>query len=266
MAEIVRMRKPEYQERAMNSLVDEIIDEKLKFGPGARRDVAFKTQPGQFDRNLPGGRRGNFTQTTNNPTQVRGIPQIELKRVTTKIQKDIQRLTKKPVVSRQFLTDLAKKQGYKQAEIRVLEQALDEIPGEKISTFQLNQKMNAGLVELGTKNTQTYADYNYLRDEVGYALDNNYTRLYTAPFKTNPRFHHFSNEVDNYFAHSRVEDIGDQRRIIELQSDLYQRKRYLNELEKGEDLTPGQRSKNNTLNDYRNSRYERVLKEEIRQA
>lgn len=49
-------------------------------------------------------------------------------------------------------------------------------------------------------------------------------RIYESPIKTQAGDVHFSGQTENYFGHTRIEDMADNetRRVIEVQSDLYQ--------------------------------------------
>ena len=48
------------------------------------------------------------------------------------------------------------------------------------------------------------------------------------PIKTSAGTTHFGKESDSYFGHTRIEDMADNktRRVIEVQSDLYQKGGY----------------------------------------
>ena len=49
--------------------------------------------------------------------------------------------------------------------------------------------------------------------------------IYESPVKTSAGSTHFSGQTDKYFGHTRIEDMADNktRRVIEVQSDLYQK-------------------------------------------
>lgn len=49
--------------------------------------------------------------------------------------------------------------------------------------------------------------------------------IYESPIKTSAGSVHFSGQTDNYFGHTRIEDMADNktRRVIEVQSDLFQK-------------------------------------------
>lgn len=64
-----------------------------------------------------------------------------------------------------------------------------------------------------------------LPDELRGKVKNYKENIYESPIKTSAGSTHFSGQSDNYFGHTRIEDMADNktRRIIEVQSDLYQK-------------------------------------------
>ena len=66
-----------------------------------------------------------------------------------------------------------------------------------------------------------------LPDELRGNVKNYRENIYESPIKTSAGDVHFGGKTDNYFGHTRIEDMADNktRRVIEVQSDLYQKGR-----------------------------------------
>lgn len=64
-----------------------------------------------------------------------------------------------------------------------------------------------------------------LPDDIRGNVKNYKENIYESPIKTSAGSTHFSGQTDNYFGHTRIEDMADNktRRVIEVQSDLYQK-------------------------------------------
>jgi len=64
-----------------------------------------------------------------------------------------------------------------------------------------------------------------LPDELRGKVKNYKENIYESPIKTSAGSTHFGGQTDNYFGHTRIEDMADNktRRVIEVQSDLYQK-------------------------------------------
>lgn len=64
-----------------------------------------------------------------------------------------------------------------------------------------------------------------LPDELRGNVKNYRENIYESPIKTSAGETHFGGKTDNYFGHTRIEDMADNktRRVIEVQSDLYQK-------------------------------------------
>lgn len=146
----------------------------------------------------------------------------------------------KTVVSKQFIQDLTKRQDITQAERDVLETALKSYPdGAKIEAKEFAEKVREQLLELTPEELMSPNWQNIRMPEDLDATDGNANykeTIYNAPFKTEAGGVHFRNEdaAKNYFGHVRSEDLDDDtRRILELQSDLFQRDRISNEFMDG---------------------------------
>jgi len=145
-----------------------------------------------------------------------------------------------------------------------------------------------------------------LPEELRGPVANYQERIYGSPIKTSAGDTHFSGaQIDNYFAHTRIEDLpatgstrpfktkggldihepikgnewqkGDTRRVIEIQSDLFQKGRLENEVEQAKRYNPdaanspaqhlaNRQSEIAKLEPYRNTWHERVIREEVKQA
>jgi len=218
--------------------------------------------------------------------------------ITTKI---LERLKGKTFVSPQFISDLTKMEGLKQTERDLITEVLKEYPkGQKIPVKEFADKVETQLLPLEETNKpdMTSLDGEYanivLPDEQRGNVAGYGEHIYENPIKTSAGGIHFSaEEYPNYFAHTRIEDlagkqvrefkgdtelfkvkggfsepferIGNTRRIIELQSDLFQKGGLEREgIKKGEILPkPHVLSK---LQPYRNTWHERIIREEIKRA
>jgi hypothetical protein len=154
--------------------------------------------------------------------------------VSVKFLDDITSQIKKDDIGKTFIENYANRPELKAAEKRIIKTVLDSVPWDKISKQEFVDKVKWELLDLSYKESDTCADYNYLRnsdwdngDNAFYDIDSAKTHIYEAPFSTKWLGHHFRSESNNYFAHARIEDIGDIHRVTEIQSDLFQRRRYL---------------------------------------
>lgn len=145
--------------------------------------------------------------------------------ITTNLMQDIKSGKKKDIVSKQFVLDLMKNQKYKKTEKQALQRVIDDVYGndKKVSIANLEDKLRNELLYLNDELTDKYADYNYLKDDVWYSVDDQKTRMYITDIDV-WNSNHFG--ADWYFAHTRYEDIWDTRRLVELQSDLMQSEKY----------------------------------------
>jgi len=194
------------------------------------------------------------------------IPEFKgYKDLTTKILNQLKGHT---TVSKEFVSNLTRQLGLKKAEVDLINEILDEYKdGEKIPVKEFADKVHAQLLPLGTRGlSQEYFDYYKgitLPEEQQGNVASYREVIYESPIKTSAADVHFAEAgVSNYFAHVRVEDMakragkpiktgqavgirGEQipltkptgigvsgiRRIIELQSDLFQKGRLEREKE-----------------------------------
>lgn len=205
--------------------------------------------------------------------------------------KTLERLGDRKSVSKQFISDLARKTDIKKVEKDILDTILEGESGtidvlafkqkvmeqvlpitikdrrvsynEAISQLEkkgisIEQEMDGGAVIVDDKSGE-YLEYDDLETETRLLVDiamgnsDNYedmstgTRykqvtlpeevrgnvtdyrehIYETPIRTFAGDIHFGGDTKNYFGHTRVEDMvdGDTRRVIEVQSDLFQRNR-----------------------------------------
>ena len=173
--------------------------------------------------------------------------------LTTKLLK---KLEGKTTISKQFISDLTNAPDLKQTEKDVIRQVLQS-EGDKVNVAEFGKKVEMELLPLKVLKERTIGGNKKPRYE-GISLPNelrgevkDYTEhIYESPIKTSAGSTHFSGDTNNYFGHTRVEDMapewkvgnttyesksaakvfGDNpieqpkvRRIIEVQSDLYQK-------------------------------------------
>ena len=175
------------------------------------------------------------------------IPTFEgLKGLTTQV---IESLRGSKSVSPQTITNLTKQPQVKNAEKLLLEDVLKKYEGQgKIPVQQFAKDVESELLPLENKPVmQTHYDSIHLPEESRGNVTDYKENIYRSPISNDAgRIHFgFDDEGQNYFAHTRTEDIippdsntvngrlfasgkldgGDTRRVIELQSDLFQKGR-----------------------------------------
>jgi hypothetical protein len=114
----------------------------------------------------------------------------------------------------------------------------NKIQSDIINTKQFAEKVQNELLPLELKENSFKSGGRYeniaLSKELRGNVENYYEHIYNSPIKTSAGNIHFSNAKDaaNYFGHTRVEDMADgtTRRVIENQTDLYQKGRLENEM------------------------------------
>lgn len=155
------------------------------------------------------------------------------KDLSTKILDD---LKGKSTVSKQYILDSTNRPELKQTERDTVREVLKDYPdGSQVPVAEFAGKVKAELLPLEayqsgmvTKNgTNIDAKYEHitLPSEIRGPIENYEERVYQSPIKTSAGGVHFNKtETPKYFGHTRVEDVpGDTRRVIEVQSDLYQK-------------------------------------------
>jgi hypothetical protein len=161
--------------------------------------------------------------------------------------KTIDRLEGRESVNKQFILDLTNSPDLKQAEKDLVRELLATFPENKVNVKDFIDKLKTELLPLDKidlndsddlMNGEAYLKYENitLPDNLRGPVKNYTENLYTSPIKTRAGGVHFSGMVDNYFAHTRIEEISNNvKRVIELQSDLFQKGR----LEKEKQLDKG---------------------------
>lgn len=176
------------------------------------------------------------------------------KDLTTKV---LDRLKGKSVTSKQEILDLTNMGEMKQAERDLIRNVVGDYP-DKVPVQEFANKVKTELLPLKTFGGAKQARYENiaLPDELRGPVANYQERIYESPIKTSAGSTHFDNASKSYFAHTRVEDLppspedfranayfadqeginpadlGRTRRVIELQSDLFQKNRLGGEAEK----------------------------------
>lgn len=167
---------------------------------------------------------------------------VESSALTTKILMDLQGKT---IVSKQYILDATNRAEIKQVEKDIVKQVLAD-EGDKVNVKDFADKVKEQLLPLSIKSSDNVVpnednDYNPftmneegaytpmydnvslpedLRGEVAGYVEN----IYESPIETEAGAKHFRYHTDNYFGHTRLEDMSDDvRRVIEVQSDLYQK-------------------------------------------
>lgn len=152
--------------------------------------------------------------------------------------KTLEKLKGRTTVSRQFIEDLAKAPDLKQAERDIIGNVLADVKGDKVSVKNFADTVKTELLPLkivdressgggGTRNIGRY-EHVSLPDNLKGEIESYGEHIYESPIKTSAGDVHFSGTpgAEGYFGHTRVEDLPDEtRRVIEVQSDLFQRGR-----------------------------------------
>jgi len=159
--------------------------------------------------------------------------------LSTKI---LEKLKGKTKVSKQFISDLTNSPDLKQAERDLIRNQLSDeadvvdVPGfaNRVKTELLPLKVKSsdymsGIDAYGNPKVRLGFESRYenitLPDEVRGKVKNYRENIYESPIKTSAGQNHFGGKSDSYFGHTRIEDMADNRtrRVIEVQSDLYQK-------------------------------------------
>ena len=152
----------------------------------------------------------------------------------------LEKLKDRDTVSKQFISDLTNSPDLKQAERDIIRTVLESYPsGAIVPVKEFADKVKAELLPLkrtpvrssedaliegsGQFDGSRYEGISLPPDSRG-PVENYDEHIYESPIKTSAGDVHFSGDTQNYFGHTRVEDVpGNTRRIIEVQSDLYQK-------------------------------------------
>ena len=277
--------------------------------PGYARDEATPAFGLSTEKKKPVGFEDKKLRTI----QAEEFPEFEgFKDITTNV---LDRLKGKGGVSKQYIQDLTNMPELKQAERDIIRNVLNDYPEGDIPVIDFANKVKSELLPLKSKQGRESFNQRYesitLPDELRGPIANYQERIYESPIKTSAGGVHFGDEgTDSYFAHTRIEDLptetnidalveakqagipreqlirGQTRRVIEIQSDLFQKGRLERENVTDEayqrmvrDIGEA-RAKNyepfakrearaaelSKLEPYRNTWHERVIREEVKQA
>jgi len=208
--------------------------ENIKKTPAYKNDASYKKQ---VDLAIAGIREEL------NPSKM--LPYTGEKELTTKVLNQLRGKTK---VSKQFISDLTNQPQLKQSERDTIRKVLDEF-GDDIPVKEFANKVKTQLLPIEpTSNVlgrsaakagklDKYEYINLPSDKRGKVM-NYFETIHESPIPTSGADAHYSKRYfPNYFAHTRKEDIWrslkgkggktvntpDTRRILELQSDLFQK-------------------------------------------
>ncbi|MDD4528196.1 MAG: hypothetical protein PHF25_09255, partial [Candidatus Margulisbacteria bacterium] len=167
---------------------------------------------------------------------IKETPYKETGSLTTKLLKKLEGRT---TVNKQFVSDLTNSPDLKQTEKDLIRAALK---GEdsKINVTKFADKVKAELLPLKpetSKGGEPRYEQVTLPEEIRGNVAEYYETVYNSPIKTSAGQVHFGDEgSQNYFGHTRIEDMADNktRRVIEVQSDLYQKGRLESEIRNAE--------------------------------
>lgn len=155
------------------------------------------------------------------------------KDLSTKVLED---LKGRSTVSKQYIQDATNRPELKDSERNVIRQVLDTMSDKTLNVQDFADRVKAELLPLkinvkknaGTEHNVSYGDRqryeSYTLKENRGDVSKYSENVYESPIATSAGTSHFP-ENKNYFGHTRVEDMADNstRRVIEVQSDLYQK-------------------------------------------
>jgi DNA repair protein RadC len=190
--------------------------------------------------------------------------------VTTNI---LNKLGSRKTVSRQFIADLTNSADVRQVERDMIREALKGF-GDTVAVREFKDQVQSQLLPLNrvdSKDGEPMYEHVVLSDDIRGDVADYYESVYESPVSTGAGRVHFGvDATKNYFAHTRTEDMADgqTRRIVEVQSDLFQKGR-LEQEKSGFDGMGGYRTPDKNvsmLEPYRNVWWERIVREELKQA
>lgn len=211
------------------------------------------------------------------------------KDLSTKI---LEKLKGRDTVSKQFIEDLTNSGEVKQSERNIIRDAL-KTQGEVVNVKEFADTVKAELLPLkivSSKGGEPRYEFVNLPEELRGRVANYEEHVFESPIETSAGNVHFGGDEGskNYFGHTRIEDMagtngsfkegqkelanyipGDTRRVLEVQSDLYQKGR-LEQEEKNDlvnEIIEGDIQDFSQLKQYNNpSAHFRMVREEIKQA
>jgi hypothetical protein len=182
--------------------------------------------------------KSQLTDIWNKANKQGGFVQFAPGQLTTKILTD---LKGKSGVNKQYIKDALNREGVSKAEKDLMTEVLERFPEGKISADEFGKSVEAELLQLkvntdkfsmGGEKKPRYQEVN-LPSEVRGNVENYKENIYESPVKTSAGNTHFQGETENYFGHTRVEDVvgTKDRRLLEVQSDLFQKGNVQRELD-----------------------------------
>lgn len=140
---------------------------------------------------------------------------------------------KSPTVGRETIEQMIQRADVKQPERDLIRQALGDEKTVNVADFA--NRVQGELLPLDTKLRVKSYEGATLPEELRGPIANYEVRVFQSPIKTSAGQHHFGQmDAPNYYGHVRIEDLpdGETRRIIETQSDLFQKGRLEEEADK----------------------------------
>lgn len=240
----------------------EVLVEKLQ--ALVKRIKETPNKEGGFVRiqsNSDGSRKVQYNSTAKtNSSSISGDDTTAFRNFQDLSTKLLGKLEGRTTVSKQFISDLTNSPDLKQAEKDLFRELLNG-EGDNINVSQFANKVKSQLLPLkvsnsgfekGKGNFQTLYENVVLPDELRGPVASYKENLYQSPIATSAGEVHFGG-AKNYFAHSRIEDLpvdgayahktpsgltlvdesnknGTTRRVIEIQSDLFQKGRLEGEM------------------------------------
>lgn len=213
----------------------------------------------------------------------------------------LEKLKGRSTVSKTFIENLIKNSYIRTPERALFERLLIGEP-DTISVKDFADRVATELLPLTVKasdlvkpDNKTYYDPrsmveegNFTPDYVNRALSKEERgkvatykeNIYESPIDTSADIHHFPYKTKNYFAHTRIEDMndGETRRVLEAQSDLFQKDRLDEEYGNfaGKSESEGMENYSNRVQErdqevsklepYKNTWQERIIDEEVKRA
>lgn len=178
------------------------------------------------------------------------------KDLTTKVLKDLEGKT---TVSKQYILDATNRGELKQVERDLIRDIVNR-EGDTVNVKEFAKKVKAELLPLkATHGISPRYENISLPDDIKGKVKNYSENIYESPIKTSAGSTHFSGKgADGYFGHTRIEDMADNktRRVIEVQSDLYQKGRLADE------ITPRQRETEQMKNVFGESKSSEIKRRE----
>jgi len=192
--------------------------------------------------------------------------------ITTRV---LDKLKGKSVVNKQFINDLTNAPDMRQAERDIIREEIKDAP-KNINVKEFADKVRTRLVPLKSDNGLSFGNTPRARyeginlpDEQRGNVKDYKEIIFRGPIKNSAGDTHFNGEgVDNYFAHVRLEDMADGKtqNILELQSDLFQKGGLEDKIARNAGNVYNVKANIAQLQPYRNTWYERIIRETIKKA